>query len=66
MTQAKLIGVVLVIVGAGLAFWGYQIAGGLGSQITQTVSGAMSDEVMYRYIGGAACAAVGAYLFATS
>jgi hypothetical protein len=65
MTQSKLIGVVLFIVGAGLAFWGYQISGGLGSQITQTVSGAMSDEVMDRYIGGAACAAVGAYLFAT-
>jgi hypothetical protein len=66
MTQSKLIGVVLIIVGAGLAFWGYQISGGLGSQITQTVSGAMSDEVMYRYIGGAASAAVGAYLFVTS
>ena len=66
MTQSKLIGVVLVIVGAGLAFWGYQLSGGSGSQITQTVSGAMLDEVMYRYIGGGACAAVGAYLFATS
>ena len=65
MKQAKLIGLVLVVVGAGLAFWGYQISGGLGSQITQTVSGSMSDDVMYRYIAGVACAAVGTYLFAT-
>ena len=65
MKQSKLIGIVLLFVGAGLAFWGYQLSGGLGSQITQTVSGSMSDDVMYRYIAGAACAAVGAYLFAT-
>ena len=64
MKQSKLIGIVLLVVGAGLAFWGYQLSGGLGSQITQTASGSMSDDVMYRYIGGAACAAVGAYLFA--
>ena len=66
MKQSKLVGIVLLVVGAGLAFWGYQLSGGLGSQITQTVSGSMADDVMYRYIGGAACAAVGAYLFATS
>ena len=58
----KVIGLALIVVGAGLAYWGYQLSGSLTSQLTKTVSGAMPDEVMYRYIGGAVCAAVGGFL----
>ena len=61
-TGAKLVGLALIVAGAGLAYWGYQLSGSLSSQLTKTVSGAMPDEVMYRYIGGAICAVVGGFL----
>ncbi len=61
-TGAKIVGLALIVAGAGLAYWGYQMSGSLTSQLTKTVSGAMPDEVMYRYIGGAICAVVGGFL----
>ena len=61
-TGAKLVGLALIVAGAGLAYWGYQMSGSFASQLTKTVSGAMPDEVMYRYIGGAICAVVGGFL----
>lgn len=61
-TGAKIVGLALIVAGAGLAYWGYQMSGSLASQLTKTVSGAMPDEVMYRYIGGAISAVVGGFL----
>ena len=58
----KVVGLTLLIVGAGLAFWGYQMSDSLGSQLTESLSGSMPDEVMYRYIGGAVGVIVGLYL----
>ena len=62
-TAAKIVGLALIVAGAGLAYWGYQMSGSITSQLTKTVSGALPDEVMYRYIGGAICAVVGGFLF---
>jgi len=62
-TAAKIVGLALVVAGAGLAYWGYQMSGSITSQLTKTVSGALPDEVMYRYIGAAICAVVGGFLF---
>jgi len=59
---AKVVGLALIVAGAGLAYWGYQMSGSLASQLTKAVSGAMPDEVMYRYIGGAICTVVGCFL----
>jgi hypothetical protein len=59
----KIISIILMIVGIGLAFWGYQTSGGLGSQLTQAVTGSHTDKVMMLYIGGAASFAVGLFLF---
>ena len=61
--MTKIISLVLIVVGAGLTFWGYQMSGSLGSQLTQTVSGSMPDEVMFRYIAGIAFLVVGIFLF---
>ena len=63
-TQAttKAIGLVLVVVGIGLAYWGYQISGSVGSQLRQAFSGSHSDEVMIRYIAGAASFIVGLFM----
>ena len=59
----KSIGIALMVVGIGLAFWGYQMSGSIGSQITQTITGSHSDKVMTLYIGGAASFFVGLYLY---
>ena len=61
-TGLKVVGLVLLVVGIGLAFWGYQLSGSLTSQFSKTVSGSMPDEVMFRYIGGAVCGVVGVFL----
>ena len=55
----KLLGIALVVLGAGLIIWGYQLSDSVAAQLTETVSGAMPDEVMMRYIGGAVAVAVG-------
>ena len=59
----QLISVVLMVVGVGLAYWGYDMSGGLDSQLNQAFSGSSSDGVMIRYIAGAASFAVGLFLF---
>lgn len=61
-TTTKIIGLALVVIAAGLAWWGHQLSGSLASQLTRTLSGALPDEVMYRYIGGAVCGVVGLFL----
>jgi len=62
----KILGIALVIVGLGLAFWGYRLSGSVGSQITQAVTGSDTDKVMTLYIGGAASLIVGLYLLIKS
>lgn len=59
----KIIGIILVVVGAGLAIWGYQLSGSVGSQITQAVTGSDTEKVMTFYIAGAVSFVVGIYLF---
>jgi len=58
----KIIGIVLAVIGIGLAFWGYRLSGSLGSQITQALTGSDTDQVMRFYIGGAASFVVGVSL----
>lgn len=60
----KAIGLALVVIGVGLAYWGYQISETLTAQLTATISGSLPDQVMYRYIGGAACGVAGVFLVA--
>ena len=61
-TLAKVLGLVLVVGGAGLAFWGYQMSGSLAAQFSKTLTGALPDAVMYRYIGGAVSCVAGLFL----
>ena len=58
----KIIGIALVVIGLGLAFWGYQLSGSVTSQITQAVTGSDTDRVMMFYISGAVCFVVGIFL----
>ena len=58
----RILGIALLVIGAGLLWWGYQLSDSIGSQLTETISGAMPDDVMIRYISGAVSFAVGLYL----
>jgi uncharacterized protein YjeT (DUF2065 family) len=59
---ARVLGVALVVLGAGLIYWGYQMSDSVAAQLTETVSGSMPDDVMMRYIGGAIALVVGLVL----
>jgi len=59
----KMASIALMVVGAGLSFWGYQKSGGLESKLTSAITGSNTDNVMILYISGAVCLAVGVYLF---
>ena len=59
----KILSIALIVVGVGLGYWGYEISGSIGSQISQTVTGSHTDKVMTLYISGAASLIVGLYLF---
>ena len=59
----KPISIALIIIGIGLAFWGYQLSGSVGSQLSQTLTGSPTDKVMTFYIGGAVSFSIGLYLF---
>lgn len=60
--QNKMIGVVLTVVGIGLAIWGYQMSGSIGSQLNEALTGSQGDKVMMLYIGGAACIVAGLFM----
>jgi uncharacterized protein YjeT (DUF2065 family) len=59
----RILGIALLVIGAGLLWWGYRLSDSIGSQLTETISGSMPDEVMIRYIAGAVSLAVGIFLF---
>jgi hypothetical protein len=58
----KIIGIALVVIGIGLAFWGYRLSDDVGSRITHAFTGSYSDKVMTFYISGAACFVAGIFL----
>ena len=59
----KTMSIALIAIGAGLTIWGYQKSGGLGSRLSSALTGSHSDNVMMLYISGAACLAIGIYLY---
>jgi Protein of unknown function (DUF3185) len=58
----KLVGLVLLVVGLGLAYWGFQLSGSIQSELTEVITGAETDKVMQFYIGSAVCCIAGLYL----
>jgi hypothetical protein len=59
---STILGLILIVIGIGLAIWGYQMSQSIGSQITEALTGTERDKVMMFYIGGAASFVVGLYL----
>ena len=62
-TSNKVIAIALLVTGAGLAVWGYQLSGSLGSMLNKAVTGSDTDKVMGLYIAGAVLSVIGVYLF---
>ena len=55
----KIIGGIIIFAGLMLLLRGHIMAGGLGSQITNPVTGATMDRALFWYIGGAALVVYG-------
>ncbi|KPQ00027.1 DUF3185 family protein [Marinobacter sp. HL-58] len=62
MGSTKLIGLVLLVVGIALLFFGYQSTQSVGDQITESLTGRFTDETMWYLIGGAAAVVGGGFL----
>ena len=58
----KALAIILIVAGAGIAYWGYTLSGSFDSQLNQAFTGSASNGVMLRYIGGAALIAGGLFL----
>lgn len=61
--QSKILSIVLVVLGAALIIWGFQLSGGAANEVSRSLTGSSTDAVMYRYIAGAVSLAAGAFLF---
>jgi len=57
----KNIGIILIIVGVALAFWGYSIYDSAGSQVSRALSGDAPIKAWVGMVGGAICVALGIY-----
>lgn len=61
MNKKMIIGAVLIIVGAGLAAWGFNIYDSASSQVTRAISGDSPAEAWAGMIGGAICIVAGIF-----
>jgi len=58
----KAIGIVLIVLGAGLMIFGFMEADGLGAQLNEMFTGSPPDRVIWMLIGGAISLALGIFL----
>ena len=61
--QSKILSIVLVVLGAALIIWGFQLSGGAANEVSRSLTGSSTHAVMYRYIAGAVSLAAGAFMF---
>lgn len=57
----KQLGIILLIVGVGLIFWGFSISDSLEGKLSSALSGSPGNKAMILYIAGAVCAALGLF-----
>jgi hypothetical protein len=62
MGTNKMIGIVLIVVGAALLYFGLQASDAPLEQVRESVTGDYSDRTMLYLIGGAAAAVAGVLL----
>ncbi|KAA3644427.1 MAG: DUF3185 family protein [Proteobacteria bacterium] len=59
MSTNKIIGLVLLVVGAVLVYFGFNAANAPLEEVSEAVTGRYSNETMYYLIGGAVAVVVG-------
>lgn len=59
MSTNRIIGIILIIVGGGLLFFGLQATGSLTEEIHETFTGRFTEETTWYLLGGAAALVVG-------
>lgn len=62
MKVQMIIALVLLVAGAGLAYWGYDMSQNVGNQLVKALGNSTSDKVIAAYTGAAACIVVGFFL----
>ena len=55
----KIIGIILIIIGVALTFWGYDIYSSAGSKIGRALTGDTPIEAWAGMVGGIICLVVG-------
>ncbi|MYM64082.1 DUF3185 family protein [Pseudomaricurvus sp. HS19] len=59
--NAKLIGLILIIIGAALAIWGYNQYDAAGAQLSRAIGGDSPIEAWAAMVGGAICIVIGVF-----
>ena len=59
MGPRRIAGIALIALGLFLAWTGYEMSGSVTNQLNEAFNGSPSDNVMLRYIAGAACVVAG-------
>lgn len=62
MQDKKLLGVILIVAGAVLLYFGFNASQSLGDQLTETLTGRFTEQTMLMIVAGAVAVAAGAYL----
>ncbi|WP_299084062.1 DUF3185 family protein [uncultured Paraglaciecola sp.] len=55
----KIIGIVLIVIGVALGFWGYDVYDSASSQVSRAFSGDTPIEAWAGMVGGVICIALG-------
>ena len=57
--KSRQIGIVLIVIGAALIFWGYSVYDSAGSQVSRALSGDTPIEAWVGLVSGAVCVILG-------
>ena len=60
--QIQIAGIILLVLGAGLAYWGYSESSSYAGKFTKAISGSDSDKTIALYISSAVSFAIGLFL----
>ncbi|HLR86725.1 MAG TPA: DUF3185 family protein [Wenzhouxiangella sp.] len=62
MSTNRIIGIILIIIGGGLLFYGIQATGSITEDVHQSLTGRFTDTTTWYLLGGAAALVVGLVL----
>ncbi|GAB6091192.1 DUF3185 family protein [Spirochaeta dissipatitropha] len=62
MTTQKILGIVLLVIGTILLYFGYQASQSVGDQLLEAFTGRFSEATIWYLVGGAASLVAGAFL----